>query len=423
MTSRRKYLHLCSIVGIGAFAGCIGNPEAQATKVVPKNGNSGGRFGRSVAVSSDATTAIIGAPGDEDPNGEVGGLAYVYDGNGGSWSQQATLTPDDGVSKDRFGQSVAVSSDGTTAIIGAPGDGDPNGEAGGSAYVFEASDKSWSQQAKLAPDDVDSTDRFGYALAMSGNGNTIIIGARNDNTANGRQAGSAYVFKGIGGSWSQQVKLVPDDGDRFEWFGRSVAVSSDGTTAIIGALLGNGQSYEGSAYVFKASNGSWSQAAKFEGGRIQFFGGSVAVSSDGSTTIIGANIDPIPNGEGAGSAYVFQATDGSWSEQAKLTPDDGDTYDRFGRSVAMSDDGNIAIIGAPGDEDPNGEEAGSTYVFDSSDGAWSERRKLTAGEGDSKDQFGRSVAVSGDGSTAIVGAYKDEDPNGEEAGSAYVYSV
>ncbi|WP_277543289.1 hypothetical protein [Haloarcula laminariae] len=393
---------------------------AQEASFAPDDGNSRDHFGWSVSLSSDGSTALIGARFDEDPNGYDAGSAYVFDSSGSSWTQQAKLAADDGNIYDNFGVSVTLSSDGTTALIGACWDEDPNGNTAGSAYVFDSSDGSWTQQAKLAADDSESPDSFGWSVSLSGDGSTALIGAPVDEDSNGNTAGPAYVFGRSGGWWSQQVKLTPDDGDSDDSFGGSVTLSSDGSTALIGASGDedpNGDN-AGSAYVFGSSGGLRTQQAKLapdDGDSDDAFGFSVALSSDGSTALIGAP------GDEAGSAYVFDSSGGSWTQQAKLAPDDGDSDDSFGFSVALSSDGSTALIGASGDEDPNNELAGSAYVFDSSGGSWTQQAKLAPDDGDSDDAFGVSVTLSSDGSSALIGAPVDEDPNGDEAGSAYVF--
>ena len=345
-------------------------------------------------------------------------------------TQQPEIAAADGDSGDEFGWSVAVSADGSTAIIGAKSDEDPNDINSGSAYVFESSGRGWSQQAKLTPDDGDSGDEFGVSVAVSADGGTAIIAAISDEDPNGDGAGSAYVFESSGGGWSQQAKLAADDGDSDDNFGVSVAVSGDGTTAIIGANFAfGGEPNEGSAgvaYVFESSGGDWSQQARLtpvDGDSFDTFGSSVAVSADGATAVIGASDDEDPNGANAGSAYVFESSGGDWSQQAKLTADDGDTRDLFGLPVAVSSEGATAIIGALGDDIPAGNQAGAAYVFESSGGGWSQQTKLTADERGGGDTFGGSVAVSADGATAIIGALGDDEPNGDEAGSAYVFDI
>ncbi|TSD08763.1 PKD domain-containing protein [Haloglomus irregulare] len=423
----------------------------QQQKLTTSDGDSRGLFGGSVAVSSDGTTALIGALQDEDPSGALAGSAYVFTESEGTWSQQQKLTATDGDREDLYGESVAVSSngitarrrrqaarptptnsvavssDGTTALIGALRDENPNGRLAGAAYVFTESGGTWSQQQKLAATDGDSEDLFGFSVAVSSDGTTALIGAPGDEDPNGPDAGSVYVFTESGGTWSQQQKLTATDGDREDLFGESVAVSSDGTTALIGASGDedpNGDN-TGSAYVFTESEGTWSQQQKLaatDGDIGGLFGGSVAVSTDGTTALIGAQRDVDPNGPGAGSVYVFTESEGTWSQQQKLAATDGDIGGLFGGSVAVSTDGTTALIGAQRDVDPNGPGAGSVYVFTESEGTWSQQQKLAATDGDRRDRFGRSVAGSSDGTTALIGAFADEDPNGRAAGSAYVFT-
>jgi hypothetical protein len=276
-----------------------------------------------------------------------------------------------------------------------------------------------AELTKLAADDGDTDDQFGTSVSISGNGTTAIIGADADEDPNGDGAGSAYVFSAAGEGWRQQAKLVPEDGDGGGVFGFSVALSADGTTAIIGTPGGDGA---GSAYVFSAAGEGWRQQAKLvpeDGDEHDEFGLSAALSADGTTAIIGAHQDEDPNGEAAGSAYVFAAAGEGWRQQAKLVPEDGDEQDRFGFSVALSGDGTAVIIGAPGDE-PNS--AGSAYVFAAAGEGWRQQAKLAPEDGDEHDEFGLSVAVSSNGTTATIGAPGHEEPNGRQAGSAYVFA-
>ena len=398
-------------------------PTEQSAKLIPADGDSGDNFGISVGVSGDGSTAIIGAIRDEDSNGVEVGSAYVFSRPGGGW--QIKLAATDGDNVDRFGSSVGVSDDGTTAIIGADFDEDPNGTGAGSAYLFRRGDGSWQERAKLAASDGDSDDNFGDSVGISGDGNTVVVGASQDEDPNGTGAGSAYVFRRINGSWQERAKLAASDGDSDDNFGSSISISGDGNTVVIGADFGRDidAGEVGSVYVFTQAGGNWQQQAKLaasDGDNGDRFGSSVDVSSDGTTAIIGADFDEDPNGRAAGSTYAFTRMSGGWQEQAKLAAGDGNSGDRFGSSVGVSNDGNTAVIGAFGDENPNGRAAGSAYVFTRGSGSWEEQAKLTADDGDRNDLFSE-VGVSGDGSTAIIGAAFDEDPNGRVAGSAYVF--
>jgi hypothetical protein len=386
-----------------------GNEQA---KLVPADGAANDYFGTSVAISGDGNIAIIGARLDDD-KGSNSGSAYIYIRSGTTWSQQAKLVAADGVASDFFGQSVAISSDGNTAIIGAHYDNNK-----GSAYIYIRSGTTWSQQAKLVAADGATSDEFGNSVAISSDGNTAIIGAYLDDDK-GSNSGSAYIFTRAGTTWSQQAKLVAADGAASDYFGWSVAISSDGNTAIIGAYLDDDKgSNSGSAYIFTRAGTTWSQQAKLvaaDGAASDYFGNSVAISSDGNTAIIGAHGDD-DKGTNSGSAYVFTRAGTTWSQQAKLVAADGAAEDYFGISVAISGDGNTAIIGAYLDND-KGTDSGSAYIYIRSGTTWSQQAKLVAADGTADDQFGNSVAISGDGNTAIIGAYYDDSK-----GSAYIFT-
>lgn len=374
----------------------------QLTKLVPDGKDDMNQFGRSIGLES--STALIGSTG----------AAFVFTKSDGNWSQEAQLIADD-QDGDKFGQTVALS--GTTALIGARYDEDPNGHWAGSAYVFTCSAGEWTQQAKLAADDGENKDRFGQSVAVDGD--TVLIGADQGDKPGGEDDGKAYVFTRQDGNWIQDTILAVDD-ERADFFGSSVALDKD--TAVIAARLRD----QGAVYVFTRSDGDWTHQANFissDNDPGDEFGSSVAL--DGDTAVVGAESAeegqhmPVPGrmGNETGAAYVFTRSDGEWTQQAKLTADDGDVHDTFGSSVAI--DGDTILVGARSDDDPHGKDAGSAYVFTRADGEWSQQTKLVADDGGEFDYFGRGAAV--DHNTAIVGAYADEDPLGYFAGSAYVY--
>jgi hypothetical protein len=259
--------------------------------------------------------------------------------------------------------------------------------------------------------DAQANDNFGYSVAVSGD--TAVIGAYAEDTG-GSTAGAAYVFTRSSGAWVEQAKLMASDAVYGDYFGYSVAVSGD--TAVIGAQFEDtGGSTAGAAYVFTRTGGAWTQQAKLMASDAQandYFGASVSVSGD--TAVIGARLEDT-GGSGAGAAYVFTRTGGSWTQQAKLMASDAQESDQFGASVSVS--GDTAVIGAYA-EDTGGSGAGAAYVFTRTGGSWTQQAKLMASDAQESDQFGYSVSVSGD--TAVIGA-RLEDTGGSTAGAAYVF--
>jgi hypothetical protein len=374
-----------------------------------------GRFGVSVALSADGKTALVG--GHTDGGGS--GAAWVFTRSGATWTQQgAKLTPSDESGEGDFGFRVALSADGNTALIG--GLGDRGGD--GAAWVFKRSGTTWTQQgAKLTPSDESGASDFGWSVALSSDGDTALISGPSDATRCGLEfchRGAAWVFTRSGTTWSQQgAKLTPSDGSGSSEFGQSVALSPQGDTALVGGPNDGevrcgppGQvvaiCFPGAAWVFTRSGTTWTQqGAKLtpsdESGGSEF-GSSVALSSHGDTALVGGPSD------GAfaclfcrGAAWVFTRSGTTWSQQgAKLIPSDESGLGGFGRSVALSSDGDTALVGGPSDHSNNG----AAWIFTRSGTTWTQGgAKLTSSDESGEGDLGVSVALSSDGGTSLVG--------------------
>jgi len=287
-----------------------------------------------------------------------------------------------------------VSLDDDTVLIGAVWDNDQQG----SAYIFTLTGTIWTQQQKLLANDGD--EFFGFGAL---NGDTALIGAYGNNTGQG----AAYVFTRSGTTWTQQQKLVASDGTFGDFFGSRICLEGD--TALIGAF-GDDNS-KGSVYVFTRSGTTWTQQQKLvasDGGEWDYFGISIAL--EGDTALIGADGDD----ENKGAAYVFTRSETTWTQQQKLVASDGNAFDHFG-VVSLS--GDTALIGAYGDDTYKG----AVYVFTRSGTTWTQQQKFVASDGAAGDQFGGYFGVALEGDTAIIGAVLDDD-NGNSSGSAYVFT-
>ena len=282
----------------------------------------------------------------------------------------------------------------------------------GAAYVFVRNAGVWTQQAKLLAGDGNADDYFGSTVAISGD--TVLVGAYAH--SGGGNAGAAYVFTRSGVTWIQQQKLAPSDGASGDDFGRSVGLSGD--TAVIGAdnHAVSGKGRPGAAYIFSRSGTTWTQVKELnstDGADGDEFGYAVAVS--GSTAVVGAW--HTPNGAVlAGAAYIFAGS--NWSQQQKLFLLDPVQADEFGLSVAIS--GDTALVGAQGRDLPSKPNAGQAFVYVRSGTVWSQQAALSAADATSMDSFGCSVALEGD--TALVGASLQTVGTASAAGAAYAFT-
>ena len=281
----------------------------------------------------------------------------------------------------------------------------------GSAYVFRRNGTEWTFEQQLTADDGGASDLFGVSVALSGD--TALVGI-----AANAGLGAAYVFVRSGTTWTQQQKLTPGDNAAGDNFGTTVALGPD--TAIIGSLADDvgGNVDQGSAYVFTRSGTIWSEQQKLtasDGAAGDLFGQGVAL--EGDTAIVGADRDDVGVNLNQGSAYVFTRSGSMWTEQQQLTASDGDAQDQFGISVAVS--GDTVLVGDARD-DVLDQDDGSAYVFTRSDTTWTEQQKLIRPDGENADLFGQSVALSGD--VALVSAHLDDVGGRSQQGSARVFT-
>jgi hypothetical protein len=338
---------------------------SQQRKLVSTEAINESHQGDSVSLSSDGKTAIVGGASDNGGKGAAWVFTRRYKlistGHGlevaWTWTQQKKLVGTGAIGYAYQGDSVSLSSDGNTAIVGGPGDDGGKG----AAWVFTRSGGVWTQQKKLVGTWAIGASGQGGSVSLSSDGNTAIVGAYSDNN----YSGAAWVFTRSGGVWTQQKKLVgteaiitKEDGWYGSGQGHSVSLSSDGNTAIVGGILDNG--FEGAAWVFTRSGGVWTQQKKLVGmgainGGDSYQGHSVSLSSDGNTAIVGG---PGDDG-GKGAAWVYMRSGGVWTQKKKLVGTEaiGDSWQ--GDSVSLSSDGNTAIVGGPSD----GGEIGAAWVY------------------------------------------------------------
>jgi uncharacterized repeat protein (TIGR01451 family) len=467
------------------------DPWVQQAYLKASNTGASDLFGHSVAISGD--TVVVGAYGEDSSAVGVGGnqasnsalesgAAYVFVGNGATWSQQAYLKASNTAPLDEFGYSVAISGD--TVVVGAPaedsnatgvgGDGDNDSMAqAGAAYVFVRSGTTWTQQAYLKASNTGAGDGFGWSVAICGD--TVVVGAdREDSNATGVDAsqtdnsatdsGAAYVFVRSGSTWSQQAYLKASNTDPSDSFGWSVAASGD--TVVVGAIFessaapgvngnqGNDSAPgSGAAYVFVRSGSTWSQQAYLKASNPEFndqFAGALAISGD--TVISGAvgedsNASGVGGNQGdnsasrSGAAYVFVRSGTTWAQQAYLKASNAAFEDLFGVSVAVS--GDAAIVGAPWEDssatgvggsqaDNSASTSGAAYLFQRNGTSWVQEAYLKASNTGPGDIFGWSVAISA--SRAVVGALGEDanapgiggnqaDNSATESGAAYLFHL
>ncbi|MEL6822975.1 MAG: T9SS type A sorting domain-containing protein [Calditrichota bacterium] len=366
-------------------------------KIVTSDATNSDEFGFTVAVDGDV--AVIGAHRDR-PSGSYSGSAYILTRTSGSWSEQQKLLASDTDSYKRFGNAVDIS--GSHLIIGAMGD-DHSGPATGAAYIFQHENGNWQEKAKLFESNADRDDEFATAVAIDGS--TVIIGVPGDDD----ETGSAYIYTGNGANWSEQQILTDANGAQDDKYGYAVALEGD--LAVVGSPG------DKSVFVYERSGSTWTELDRISPTGISGsaeFGEAIAISGD--YIVVGAAKDSETASE-AGAVFVFKRNGNSWEQVSKILAADGSAEDEFGVSVSIED--NLLAIGARYQDSAAGD-GGATYIYSRSGENWTEINKITASDAESDDRFGGAVDLKGD--VLVVGAYKDDQPGADDAGSVYLFS-
>jgi len=444
----------------------------QAAYIKASNPGEGNQFGYAVALSGDGSTLAVGAhmedSGARGINGNQAdhsvfsaGAVYVFARSAiGSWSQQAYVKASNPRADDQFGFAVALSADGNTLAVSAPyEDSGANGINGnqtdksmadaGAVYVFARSGSTWSQQAYVKASNAgekDEGDQFGYSIALSGDGNTLAVGAIGEDSnatgVNGDQAnnaangsGAVYLFTRSASTWSQHAYVKSSNTRPNVMFGYSVAMNANGDTLAVGEF--DADRGRGALYTFARNDGNWSQQARLQPGLLSpqdSMGCWVAISDDGNTVMAGAldedslttGINAVqgghsgivdgPDDNSSGAAFGFVRTGTTWSEQANFKASNSGKHDWFGVRLALSGDGNTLAVGAPNEDsagqgingkqdDDSADEAGAAYVYTRSSATWTFTDYMKGAKNAKFDEFGSAVALNRDGRVLAVGAH------------------
>jgi len=418
-------------------------------------------LGASVALTAD--TLVVGASGESstargvnmagsaDSSAASSGAVYVYRWNGTAWRQEAYIKSSNSEEGDAFGSSVAIYGD--TLAVSALGEssnatsvnGDQNNNSSpgsGAVYVFQRTGSTWTQQAYLKASNAEREDRFGSSLSLFGD--YLAVGATSEdsglvsNQADNSKlnSGAAYVFHRSGTAWTQEAYLKAGYPDYDDQFGGSLSLSGDtlavgasgessDAVGIDGAQNNNNTYGSGAVYVFTRSGTSWAPQAfikgSYSGARFAF---GTSVSLSGSLLAVGApNAGAIGIGnEGKGGFYIFERNGITWREISAGNASDLVAGDQFGHTVAIS--GNRVAVGVPAQASGKG----AVYIYEGSGMSWS--RTITFPGGDPGDGFGSSVALAGQ--TLAVGAPGEAskatginqdaaDNSAAGAGAAYVF--
>lgn len=371
------------------------------------DGNKNEMLGVSVAISNDGRILAVGAPHNDatighptHTSGKGKVRVYLYDVD--NWKQLGLDIV--GGHDDYSGQSVSLSADGYTLIVGSPLSRE-NGIQSGRVTAYNYNGTDWDQLGDSIYGE-QSFGRFGYSTASSSDGKTIIIGGPFSDH-NGPNTGSVKAFHFNGTDWNQLGHRL--DGDINDiYFGHSVSISDDGNTIAIGAPESLNQNKRGSVEVYHFDGNDWILQGDVLIGYFDSSGASVSLSSDGKTIAIGAPLGS-PN-----KVRIYYFNGISWIQVGNNISGDG-VFDKFGYSLSLSSDGTTVAIGAP----RNGGKKGQVKIYKYNGAEWKQVGDDLSGES-TNDNFGKSIAITEDGKSVAIGAY-GSSVNGVISGQVKVY--
>ena len=435
-----------SVYGAGAVYVYASDDGSWRQQAYVKASNPGltDNFGYMIALSGDGNTMAVSAPyeasaatgidGDQnDDSIPQAGAVYVFSRSGDTWVQQAYIkasnTGEAGIGDqlgdgDQFGFGLALSTDGNTLAVGAISEdsaatgasadqSDNSALSAGAVYVYSRTGDAWMQQAYVKASNPGGGDLFGYSVALSADGSVLAATAYDEDGSRAGTnevqddevtgTGALYVFSLDGSEWMQEAYLKPSNSERNDAFGVAVAISADGNTVVGTALDEDGMTTgvnstpqpdmqinlsTGAVYLFARDDGGWAEQTYFKAsntGANDTFGARLALSGDGSTLAVGAQLEDSA-GQGidaaqdddsaqeAGAVYLFTYDGSAWTQSAYVKGSNTEAFDEFGSAIALNGDGTLMAIGARGedsgamgldaDQDDNSAfESGAVYVF------------------------------------------------------------
>ena len=366
------------------------------------------RFGSNICISGDL--AAVASTKNDDQGDDSGSVYLFHRQSDNTWLETAKLIPEDISTNDKFGSGISI--DGDRMIIGAQYAMN-NGSRCGCTYIYERqSDGTWLQQAKMVPWDGEGQDNFGDEVCLQGD-LAIISNPRDDSNS-----GSVRIHeRQADGTWPETGRLDLGNGEPGQFFGQSISIS--GNALLVGA--GGVGEFTGAAYYYvRQADGQWLLEEVFmadDGDPGDQFGTSVHLHA--GRAVIGAFKDSDQASFG-GSAYVFECIPGGgWGQFAKLTAPATATEDYFGRCVRVL--GNRILVGAEG-QDVAANNGGALYSFRHQlDGTWTHTATMTSSDASSGDLFGRSFDLMG--TRVIAGSYVNDTSAGSNAGAAYIFDL
>lgn len=352
---------LLAIAAIGSGTGSTGTvsiyrKEIQSwviqQTIVPENVSESYSFGFDISMAQNGNVLVISSILEDK--------IYIYKNINNVFILHSTLTPSSLPMYGKYGNSVTVSGDGSTIVVGI-GTGNSNDDK---VYVYRLENELWIEEAILSPNITDVNSKFGCSIRISNDGNTLVIGASGLSTAQGIESGAAFIYTREVDVWSQKKILMPDFSSNRANFGHDVSISGDGQTVAVGGINYTGSTDSGAVIIYRFNGINWIKdnvlvpPLVMSGDKF----GSVTLTDSGNILVVGASGDSVEVNKG-GAIYIYTTVNGVWTFHSKKTPINPTEQSGYGTMVRISGNGKAIVTSSYNQTINNLSGVGRVHVY------------------------------------------------------------
>jgi hypothetical protein len=343
-------------------------PRTENNRLTPLDRTIGDYYGAAMAINSDMSRAVIGSPRKVSGTILACGQVYHMTRSGSVWTQETVLTAIDKAVNDNYGCSISLTSDGLRMAVGANGRSSGGTTTSGAVYHYTRSGTTWTLESTLVASDKAIGDGFGTSVSLSADGLRMAVGAAYRDSGAIIDSGAVYHYTRAGSVWTLESTMIASDKVTNDWFGSAVALSGDGLRLAVGASRRSFNSIPncGAVYHYTRSGSVWTQESILTASdyaRNDYFGSSVSLSTTGNLMSVGAYGKTTGSMLAGGKVYNLTRTGFIWTLQSAITASDVTRDDLFGSALALTPDGTKLAVGAMGRDSYAINNSGAVYTF------------------------------------------------------------
>lgn len=381
-------------------------------------------FGKTVLINSNGSLLMVGSVNSPLADRDSSGRLYCYNRDGDIWKEIQDITADESIFKKHYCYSIAINDNDDRLFVSSPYPSMYVYRQYGRVYIYSKIDGKWILSDTVTSGDIDEFTGYGVSISTNDSGSILVIGAP-DIVACRECVGSVYVYKDNAGTWTKIDKLVPRD-NYSDSYGSAVSISGNGEVIIVGEYsnIYDDLVKVGRIFIYYRNNDTWmfdrimTASDSMSHSR---YGMSIAINHEGNILAVGSPTANIGSLDDAGKVYIYIRNNDTWRESQILSASDMSPYAQYGRTLAMSSDGSILAVGAYMANSDGVERAGQVYIYARSGNTWIEQQILSADDKCIDGWYGASMSISRTGSVLVIGSLCAPTNTVSISGKVYLY--